>query len=389
MHNRKAHLDFARGIAALAVCACHLRAFQFITFSQVQEPSVLNRLFYLATGYGRQAVMVFFVLSGYLIAGSVADSLGNGRWTWSGYALRRLTRLWLVLIPALLLTVVWDGLGGYFSGGRGYDGQFANILHSGPTVMQPLAGGLLVFGGNVAFLQTIACPAFGTNSPLWSLANEFWYYVLFPLGCLALHPGRTRPIRLVCAVLCALVGLALPTGLLIGFGVWLLGYGVHVLMQLSSCVRMLASRLAFSAFVVLFLGSLVGVRSQATAGGDFMVGLAFAGMLPFLICHVPAARWYRRVSMALSEFSYTLYVVHFPFLAFLFFSFRLPQKSPPSFASYLCFFGLLDLTMAYAACIWWLFEKRTDVVRNWIGSRFSGWGWKGRLAQPKAGIPGS
>lgn len=30
------------------------------------------------------------------------------------------------------------------------------------------------------FLQTRFTPVFGSNGPLWSLFNEFWYYVLFP-----------------------------------------------------------------------------------------------------------------------------------------------------------------------------------------------------------------
>jgi peptidoglycan/LPS O-acetylase OafA/YrhL len=38
------------------------------------------------------------------------------------------------------------------------------------------------FVGNLAFLQTIAVPIFGTNGPMWSLANEFWYYLIFPLA---------------------------------------------------------------------------------------------------------------------------------------------------------------------------------------------------------------
>jgi peptidoglycan/LPS O-acetylase OafA/YrhL len=41
---------------------------------------------------------------------------------------------------------------------------------------------------NAFFLQTIAGPTFGSNGPLWSLAYEWWYYVLFPLVLAALWP---------------------------------------------------------------------------------------------------------------------------------------------------------------------------------------------------------
>ena len=41
---------------------------------------------------------------------------------------------------------------------------------------------------NAFFLQTIVGPTFGSNGPLWSLAYEWWYYVLFPLALGAVWP---------------------------------------------------------------------------------------------------------------------------------------------------------------------------------------------------------
>ncbi|MDQ0917493.1 acyltransferase family protein [Paenibacillus sp. V4I5] len=55
---------------------------------------------------GSQAVMVFFVLSGYFISSSILKAISENRWSWSDYLLRRVTRLWIVLLPALLLTYV-------------------------------------------------------------------------------------------------------------------------------------------------------------------------------------------------------------------------------------------------------------------------------------------
>ena len=46
------------------------------------------------------------------------------------------------------------------------------------------------FIGNMFGLQTILVPSFGGNFPLWSLANETWYYILFPLLVLVLR-GRS------------------------------------------------------------------------------------------------------------------------------------------------------------------------------------------------------
>lgn len=368
MINRRTHLDFARGVAALAVCAGHLRAFQFVAFQQVEEPTIVDRAFYWATGCGHQAVMIFFVLSGYFIAGSVADSVARQRWSWGGYASRRLTRLWLVLIPALLLTLVWDVLGMRLAGGAGYDGRFADVLFSGPSPDRPHVINCLSFLGNVAFLQTIVCPVLGSNSPLWSLANEFWYYVLFPLAFPIFVSSSSWPRRLILVFLCGGIVLCLPAQVMVGFMIWLLGYAVHVAMKSPPCVRFLTSRIVFSVFSILFIGSLLVTRSSTSAVRDFMVALAFAGMLPFLVVCQPSQGLYSRIATGLSEISYTLYVVHFPMLAFLFFSFRLPEKSAPSLGNYFTFCFLLLVTLVYGALVWWLFEKRTDSVRKQIES---------------------
>jgi hypothetical protein len=37
-----------------------------------------------------------------------------------------------------------------------------------------------IFLGNMGFLQGIFVHTAGTNLALWSLANEFWYYIAFP-----------------------------------------------------------------------------------------------------------------------------------------------------------------------------------------------------------------
>jgi peptidoglycan/LPS O-acetylase OafA/YrhL len=55
--------------------------------------------------------MVFFVPSGFLIGKNVTRSVKAGQWSWLDYAIKRMTRLWLVLLPALVLTAVLDQCG--------------------------------------------------------------------------------------------------------------------------------------------------------------------------------------------------------------------------------------------------------------------------------------
>lgn len=153
-----------------------------VDFGQIKSPTIFDRMFYLTTGLGHQAVMVFFVLSGYLVGGSVLTAYQSGRWSWMNYTLRRMSRLWMVLLPALVLTLVLDSVGRHFFP-LGYEGKFQAICNSVPTLAKPDNLQATTFLGNALFLQNIEVPILGTNGPLWSLANEFWYYMFFPLLC--------------------------------------------------------------------------------------------------------------------------------------------------------------------------------------------------------------
>src|SRR5580704_14044623 len=66
-----AHLDLIRGFAAWAVMWGHLRALFFVDFQQIQYHNPLLRLLYFFTGFGHEAVMVFFVLSGFFISTAI------------------------------------------------------------------------------------------------------------------------------------------------------------------------------------------------------------------------------------------------------------------------------------------------------------------------------
>lgn len=77
-------------------------------YPQVPHHNPLLAAVYLASGLGQQWVIVFFVLSGYLVGGSVLRSMALDRWSWRGYLLNRMTRLYTVRVPALVLGAVLD-----------------------------------------------------------------------------------------------------------------------------------------------------------------------------------------------------------------------------------------------------------------------------------------
>jgi len=378
--HRLANLDLLRGMAALLVCAGHLRAFLFVDFGQVTTPSYLDRIFYFFTGLGHQAVVVFFVLSGYLVGGSVLTAYQQGCWSWKSYALRRMSRLWVVLLPALLLTLALDSLGRLW-GQSGYEGGWHALYNSGPTPAAPTDLRATTFFGNALFLQTIVVPCFGTNSPLWSLANEFWYYALFPLLCgvwfmLRLPSASQAPssgIRLLYSALHALLLVALiwclPAKLVWSGMIWLFGVGAFWAGRFESVRGTCRHPAWLIGAGVLAIGSLSASKTGSIFGTDWGIGIAFALWVIGLASSEHHVGWLKQWGAALSEMSYTLYVVHFPVLAFVFFASFGTTQFQPGMIGYGWFGTLLVGSVAFASAVWWCFERNTDRMRKQIERR--------------------
>src|SRR5262249_13058869 len=143
----------------------HVRYRFFLDYANVPSPDWFCNLCYGFTSFGHDAVIIFFVLSGYFISSSVIRDCAKGRWSWRRYAINRLTRLYLVLLPGLLLTVFWDKLGIYFSPQHPiYTGIQQSWISDYFDVASRLNG--QTFIANAFFLQTILAPPLGSNDAL-------------------------------------------------------------------------------------------------------------------------------------------------------------------------------------------------------------------------------
>lgn len=176
------YLDALRFAAAFVVFLSHYSTHGFS-----------GGLFWQIEPYGRTAVLVFFVLSGTIIA-YVSEkreaSLGE-------YAVSRIARIYSVVLPALAVTALLDA-----------------II---PSAAPELNGSTLGFASSVLFLgaswNLTMHP--GSDLPFWSLNYEVWYYVLF--GAATFLRSHTRALTLLVSAL-----LAGPKVLLL-FPVWLMG----------------------------------------------------------------------------------------------------------------------------------------------------------------------
>jgi peptidoglycan/LPS O-acetylase OafA/YrhL len=366
-------LDVLRGPAALLVFAAHWRNLFFKDFSEVVNPGVMMKVFYMFAGAAHLAVMLFFVLSGCVIAHVIYGLHERGKWSWPSYLSARLTRLWIVLIPALVLTAVWDRVGMWLAAGKQsiYDGAgFGNILNH-PVAALSDAG---VFFGNVFFLQHILVPTFGSNEPVWSISYEFVYYLVYPLllGSLVLLRGRV--LAGVASVLVA-GGLLVLAGKFIsaGFVIWLFGVAAYFLFKKAPW----PARWAISGFLggtVLLLGCFVGSRMGLHLGPvdwEFPIAIACALAVYAGLSAEPSERLTRilRPLQGLSAVSYSVYLLHMPLLVFiasLLFTSN-ADRWDPDFAHLAMAVPIAIVVFGYCLLVWFFTEHRTLALRKWLG----------------------
>jgi peptidoglycan/LPS O-acetylase OafA/YrhL len=371
------HLNAIRGAAALVVLLGHTRSLFFSSLSAMGVLSSVGQNLHQSTGskpglitMGNEAVIVFFVLSGYLVGGSAIRDLRNGTWSWKRYLTQRLTRLWVVLLPALLFGVAVD-----HSGLRMFSGT--QSIYSGPPGLCIVPCNIAdrvsprVVVGNALFLQNIFVDTAGSNNALWSLANEFWYYLAFPIGLLAVQ--RRQPVlrRTFYAVL--LLGITVLAGkdIFLLFFVWMLG---AVLSILPLKIQGDPLRFGTAGFAILFPVAFVLVRRAYLPiySAEWITAICFSILFYFLLHRTEPARAsvYKSTADFFSRISYTLYLVHLPLAVFLCACINTPWRHWDKSPSHLALFLLLNIVLVFFSYAFYLlFEANTDRIRRMLFSR--------------------
>jgi peptidoglycan/LPS O-acetylase OafA/YrhL len=351
-------ISLLRGLAAFVVAAAHLRSEIYPGLRTVADPSLWFQGFAFATGFAHQAVLVFFVISGWLVGGSLINKMGQpGAVT--NYAIDRATRLWTVLIPTFGLTLLF-GLGTGVLFPSGIDFTAANEFSA------------LSFAGNLLGLQRVVLADFGGNYALWSLANETWYYVLFPL-LVVLFTSRRNTSRIASGAALVVAVILLPVEIILYFAIWLLGVAFsRVRIECGTGVRWawLVPLAAVSAYF-----RLIGDNDrfdQTTLGMDLALSLMLLALLSSLQFSAgPASKLARplaRIGKFFADFSFSLYVLHLPLIFLLkhvaLTQFGLRQLSPSEPLHFAVYLGMLATLLLGSYLSYLLFESQTYRIRR-------------------------
>jgi len=306
-------IEAARWMGALAVLTLHVNN-MFVNQADIMSAphAAPAYLWWFFTGVemGHQAVVGFFVLSGWLVGGGALDGIAEERGFLRDYFIHRAARIYVVLIPTLFLTLALDSLGRVFFADSG--------VYDWPT-FQGHFSATLFFAGFLN-LQSLVFPHFGTNGPLWSLACEFWHYVAFPLLVLPFARNYTFGLRFGGFAL----GFALAAALSapgnwfpFGFAIW--SIGAFATRAPRPLIRSRWLSLGLLAVVVVIIrlavrGPLLEAHPSMSLVADLSTALFFANLL-LAFRDAPqqgflALRWKRHAPLA--DFSFSLYAIHMP-----------------------------------------------------------------------------
>jgi len=354
-------LDLVRFIAAFIVLIGHFRAQSFVEYGllPVEDKTVLTQIFYLLTRMGGEAVLIFFVLSGYFIVGRGIEKCQQGQFDLRKYTVDRFVRIMLPLISALLLLVVVN----YVCG----------INFSWVTIL-----------GNLFSLQGVICgPAVG---PLWSLSYEVWFYILFGASayliatCSKSVEDKSGHVTVcgggvICCATMVLLSFIVFTKLSPHYlFIWCMGGFAYLIRpKKRSRMMLILSSIGIALSVLLMefakesrsLECTISVRMEVIE----IVLAMFCCLFIRQICMFPPrhkiAVKLNKAGSHLAKFSYTLYLTHMVVLR-LFIYIGMPQSASLDVQAFGLYIAELALALVAAYIIYWLFERRTYKVKRFI-----------------------
>ncbi len=318
--------DFARGISAQAVVLGHgLNIFLPGIF---MVPG--HRVFYMQSF----AVIIFFVLSGYLITSAVLKKRDRPEFTFGSYLLDRVARVVYPLFPALALIIACDFLV--------FRGTIRLPFDGVDLSPQAIAGGFTMlfnhpllqeFGPRLGVPWINAGPV-GSGAPLWSVVAEWWIYVAF--GLLAFVALRRTKLGFGSALL-LIFAIAVPVGYMARGSYESLAWIIGMLYALAAS-RVARLPRSFHAWLVVlgtaaFLVGLYYNRQNLHSAATILPASVAFCHLYFLIDGIAAkrsaagrvpgafqqrfARGFKSFSLFLSSYSYSLYLLHFSVVSYV------------------------------------------------------------------------
>jgi peptidoglycan/LPS O-acetylase OafA/YrhL len=297
-------LEALRGFAAIYVVIYHL------LMPVKLQVAGFDLLFFFR--FGQEAVILFFLLSGFVIEYSFERSKDK---SFKSYFLKRSTRIYIPLFFVLILSYALQSIA---------VGELIN----------PAAGSLIA---NILMLQDVKIKPnvfFSTymdNKPLWSLAFEWWFYMLYYLLYKLCSPKNLNKVVAIGVLLAGVSLIIYPFFLnrnLFYFGIWWVGVEFAKLYLKKKDYTFSNAR--FSFFILgscLFITGL-NLLIHSPVHQHISIGvspfLEFRHFLFSILVSAGAITWYKLkwrgfdklfgMFTIFSPITYAVYICHWPLL---------------------------------------------------------------------------
>jgi peptidoglycan/LPS O-acetylase OafA/YrhL len=167
-------LDSLRGLAALTVVLYHLESF----WTEAVRPTSAAARYsvWQFPQFGFDAVMLFFVLSGFVLS---LPAISGRPQTYFTFVVRRIFRIYVPYLAAIAVSVA----GAYWLHGKVTPSRLINSSWTGPVNWRLVAQHLLFLG------------AYKTREfdlPIWSLVQEMRISLIFPFLCALVLRWKSR-----------------------------------------------------------------------------------------------------------------------------------------------------------------------------------------------------
>lgn len=334
----------------------------------------------LSSGYlGTIGVLVFFLLSGFLICSSVVQKWDRPDYRLQDYLVDRFCRIFVAYGPALLFLAAVD-----------------TALRTHPAYPWGADATLGSWFGNLVMLQDypvfpvlrrLGVPEqawfirpFGSGRPFWTIAIEWWIYLFF--GYFVYVVLRKKRLTLKSLLVLIALGVVPAYNTIGGFGrclsfVWLAGALLALLQNWRArraaernqpletrrlvtvcllwtvaCAAMMAGRAAF-----------VDVRVYDLQFALFLAGALSGIFLLVGAVNVVLPRWLSRDIGFLADYSYSLYLIHYTLLTGFALYYPSATENDP-----LMFLAVIAVANLCSIGFWFAFERHYRAVARAVRS---------------------
>jgi peptidoglycan/LPS O-acetylase OafA/YrhL len=305
--------DAIRAVSALFVFIGHL--YQIIVLPTFYS-AVVTRGFFVLAGY---SVMIFFVISGYLIGLSLYRNTSKHnfvRFDAAHFMRNRMLRLYPPLVAAFLIclsvSVLSAALLRYLSVFEG--DRFLLSL----SEVQPSLLASLLFAQNM-FRDILPTP--DNNFPLWSLSFEFWFYVIAALVASSFINRRWLSVIALVVIGVFIVTVGNWEAFLPGMVVWLTGFMGAIVRQNTDLAGRHARLVLLALTVVsglVWIAAVLRIVDVPWLEAKYLFGVLFSlALMMFLSLFRKATASASRlrsvrIVASVAPYSFTLYLIHYP-----------------------------------------------------------------------------